>query len=116
MTIIETKSIIENVIKNAKGRHWLKENIHCIARYRQLLDEQKKQKNLPDLSEVEKNRVAEKFQHLNKKINGFIKSGRTFSLSEPQTIQLNRQIVEELKKDKDPEIIFHQFLNGKARI
>ncbi len=102
-------------LQGAQTRKWLKANIYCIATYRRLLHEQRRQKEIPDVSETEKNKLARKIRHLDVKVDNFITTGLTLSLEKTQIIEINRQIVEELNKRRDPMAIFHQFLDGKAR-
>jgi hypothetical protein len=101
--------------QSAQIRKWLKANIYCIATYRRLLHEQQRQKEMPDVSETEKKKLAGKIRHLDVKVDNFITTGLTLSLEKTQIIEINRQIVEGLKRERDPMAIFHQFLDGKAR-
>ena len=107
--------IMVEKFQGAQSRKWLKNNIYCIATYRRLLQEQKEQKEMTDISETEKKRLAIKIRHLDNRVDNFITSGERLSLSKTQIIEINRQIVEELNKRMDPMVIFHQFLDGKAR-
>lgn len=96
--------VVNTQVSDRKRSRWIRSHIYRVYYFRMFFEKEQKTSNLD-----ERRKIAQKKEHLHKKVEEHVRYGETLQFNEDEMKNLTSTVVEMVRKGRTPKEIIQEF-------